>query len=202
MFLTIIFILSMIRGGNTENNVLLDFALTAEPNITKIAFFYNVDRDLRIIPLNHTNLNKISSYLTIGVGMNPGSYVKYFKEPNFRQPDRLKYFDKNWLGALCMDKLTLEKWVNYSLDIGKSPTFVWKVISGFCFQNRSNILLYDYSVIIPSVVPANYMYVFTWTEKSKYKNIECTQSTYSLTHDQIDCYAVHGIDCFPPFTTL
>jgi hypothetical protein len=183
-----------------SENIILDFAESAQPNDTKIAFFYNVNSNNKSIPLNQTNLNLLSSYLTINTGVNPGSYVKYFKSPNFRHYAYSKYFVNDWLGAWCMNESTLEKWENYSLNLMKSPTFVWKNILNHCFQKGTNIKLYDYSAMLPSVFPINFMYVFTWIETNllNYKK-HCTQSTYSLTHDEIKCCAFSNVDCSPPF---
>lgn len=180
-------------------NVLLDFAQSAEPNTTKAAFFYNIDSNNRSIPLNQKNLDDLSSYLTIG-SQSEGSYVKYYRGPYFSKHFFEKYFNRTWLGTLGMNETALAQWEDYATQSNKTPTYIWKRVVNDCFQNKTDgIELYDYSAILPSIIPITHLYVFTWkTILSKETN--CTQSTYSLTDDELECSVFRDISCPPPFT--
>lgn len=181
-----------------SENVILDFAQTAQPNITKVAFFYNVDVNNKIFPLDQYDLNNITSYMTINAdSTNEGSLIKYYKSPHFHTVHNSKFYNTSWIGADCMNEKVLEQWIKYSQSEIKTPTFIWKYIKRKC-TNASNITtLYDYSALLPSSMPSTFMYIFTW--KRRYNDHECIQSTFSLTYDEIVCYAFEGIDCSPPF---
>lgn len=182
-------------------NIIMDFAQKAHPNTTKIAFFYNMDANNESIPLDESNLNILSSYLTINDGLKRNNtFVKYYEAPYFNL-NFSKNFNKSWLGAWPMNKAALNKWIEYSQEERMTPTFVWDVIKYKCFLSKSNIKLYDYSAIIPSVVPETFMYVFTWMDFTNGTNStnNCVQSTYSLTNNKITCVAFQNIDCSPPF---
>lgn len=179
------------------DNVLYDFAKIAEPNATKIAYFYNVDETNKSIPINQTNLNLVSSYLTINTVMNDTDrvIVRYYTRPNFQQLNGSKYFDEPWIGTKSMNQQQLTSWMQYSQDILKTPTFAWMIVVGYCLKNTKNVDLYDYTAMIPAVRQTMFMYVFTWKDKNM---DSCTQTTFSLNYDHIVCMAMRGVDCDPP----
>jgi len=182
-----------------SENVVLDFAQTAQPNITKLAFFYNVDVNNKSFPINQSDLNTVTSYLTINEdSTKEGTVIKYYKYPYFRTQYNSKYYNTSWIGAHCMNEKVLEQWIKYSQSEIKTPTFVWKFIKKECSGTSNTTLLYDYSTLLPASIPSTFMYVFTW--KEKYNDHKCIQSTFSLTYDKIVCYAFQGIDCSPPFS--
>jgi len=196
-YLTGLLFLITLSNGQKEN-VLYDFAKVAEPNVTKIAYFYNVDQTNKSVPINQTNLNLVSSYLTMNTVLNNSDqvFVKYYKTPNFQQLNKSKYFNESWIGTRNMNQQELTTWMQYSQNILKSPTFTWILVTRFCFQNTNDVDLYDYTAIIPAVSRTTYMYVFTWKDKDMN---DCAQATFSLNYDQIVCVAMKGVNCFPPF---
>jgi hypothetical protein len=185
------------RIGRTEN-VLYDFAKVAEPNATKIAYFYNIDETNKTIPIDQTNLNRVSSYLTINTVLNCTDWVvvRYYMAPNFQQLNGSKYINEPWIGTRPMDQKDLTTWIQYSQNILKSPTFAWIMVTRFCFKDTNDVDLYDYTAMIPVISQTMFMYVFTWKDKNM---DSCVQTTFSLKYDKIVCIAMKGIDCTPPY---
>src|SRR5271166_1857365 len=122
----LLFLITLSNGqidGQTEN-VLYDFAKVAEPNVTKIVYFYNVDQSNKSIPINRTDLNLVSSYLTMNTVLNDSDqiFVKYYKSPNFQHLNESKYFNESWIGTRNMDQQELTTWMKYSQNVLKTPT--------------------------------------------------------------------------------
>ncbi len=183
-----------------SENILSDFALTAEPNLTKIVFFYKRISDNITVPLDQTDLNKVTTYLTINQVKNNGTGTdkNYYQYPDFRKLNYSKHENKSWIGSWNMNTNMIKQWHSYSHNTFKTPTFVWKLITNKCFQNSSQIQLYDYSALLPSIIPITYLYVFTWKYRDA-KEFKCTQSTYSLVDDIIVCSMFQELSCIPPF---
>ena len=217
MFITIF--LTLLASETKSENVLSDFAHTAQPDLTKVVFFYKtLSGGNKSIPFDHFDLNNISTYLTINQGINlgfpgfPGSGsgcssgsgtatgtdINFYQYPDFRKLNYSKHEDTTWMGAWNMNDLMLKQWDSFSHDPFKTPTYAWYLITIECFKNTTQIDLYDYSALLPSIVPLTYLYVFTWKTKDSLV-FKCTQSTYSLIDNKIVCSVFQNLECSPPF---
>lgn len=179
----------------TSENLIFDYVLTADPNITKIGFFYNRING-KYIPLDQTDLNHLSNYQTVGtLDQDTGSLVKYYESPNFLLAKITKEVPQIWIGARTMNQQIIDKWMNYSQRPLDSPTVIWRHIIKECFDKNNDIDLFQYSALVPSTRSDTFLYTFAW----KFKNTTyCYQSTYSLTFETITCQG-YIVDCQPPF---
>ncbi len=183
-----------------SENMISDYVVTAGLNVTKVGFFYNQVNE-KYMPLNQSNLNAITNYLTIGLlGNNEtGSCIKYYEYPKFHKIKRERNVTQQWIGARVMNKQIIDEWLIYASLPMDSPTIIWKIITNKCFDKgkKNEIELYQYSALVPSVMNKTFMYTFSW------KNINtnsqrCYQSTYSLTYNVITCQD-YIVDCYPPY---
>lgn len=183
-----------------SENLISDYATTADLNTTKVGFFYNQIKG-EYVPLNQSNLDSITNYLTIGsiAYSEEGSHIKYYEHPNFRTVKSVKNITEGWIGARAMDKEIIDKWLFFASLPIDSPTIVWKIITNKCFGEikKNQIELYQYSALVPSIRTNIFLYTFSWKIKGSGSK-HCFQSTYSLTYRTITCQD-YIVDCNPPY---
>jgi len=199
----------------TENknlgNRISDYVLAADPGSTKVGFFYNQINGI-YLPLNQSDLNQITDYMTIG-SINPnteirslaseteiGSEIKYFKSPDFRTVRDIKNISDQWIGARPVTQRIIDQWLIYQSLRMYEPTDVWDRIIRACFHTNNDhdqIELFQYTALVPSLATNTLIYTFSWKIKEMRTNY-CYQSMYSLTHDTIVCQG-YMVDCKPPF---
>jgi hypothetical protein len=189
-----------INDNKIPGNRISDYVLAADPGSTKVGFFYNQVNDI-YLPLNQSDLNQITDYMTIGsIGPETeiGSEIKYFKSPDFRTVRNIKNISDQWIGARSMTQRIIDQWLIYQSLRVYEPTNVWDRILRACFHTKNNqIELYQYTALVPSLATDTLIYTFSWKIKEMRTNY-CYQSIYSLTHDTIVCQG-YMVDCKPPF---